>query len=119
LLGRSKIENIQNKNLFHTANIVALQPTEIRANTFYFPGWKLYVDNQESLINKDQYGLIKFTVTPGSHDIRLVFKNTPVRTLANAISIATLILLVLLLIRENEGRFKGGFLSKFLRILRV
>jgi len=109
----------QNKNLSHTANITTSQPVEIRANTFYFPGWRLYVDNRESLINKDQYGLIKFTVTPGSHDIRLVFKNTPVRTLANAISIATLILLVLLLIRENEGRFKGGFLSKFLKIYRV
>src|SRR3989344_1212765 len=114
---RSKIENIQNKNLFHTANIVALQPTEIRANTFYFPGWKLYVDNQESLINKDQYGLIKFTVNSGSHDIRLILKNTPIRTLGNTISITTFLLLVFLLIRENMKRFKRSFLSKFLKIL--
>ncbi|OGD85581.1 hypothetical protein A2164_04160 [Candidatus Curtissbacteria bacterium RBG_13_35_7] len=96
---RSKIENIQNKNLLHTANIVTSQPVEIRANTFYFPGWRLYIDDQESAINKDKYGLIKFTIQPSNHNIRLVFKNTLIRTVANTISIVTFLLFLLLLFK--------------------
>lgn len=106
----SVITDVQNKNLFHTANIITSHPVEIRANTFYFPGWKLYLDNEESPIYEDQYGLIKFTVNPGSHDVRLIFKNTPVRTLANAISVASMVILMVLLVK---GAWRKSWLLKF------
>lgn len=96
----SKIINFQKEKLSYSAIIENSITTEIRANAFYFPGWQLYVDGKKTTIENDEYGLIKFHLEPGRHFVRLVFKNTPIRSLANGISIVSFIIIMLLLIKD-------------------
>jgi len=61
----------------------------------YFPNWELYVDGQKTDYQIDpDLGLIQFETNQGEHNIKLYFKNTPVRKIANVISLLTLCSLV-------------------------
>ncbi len=57
-------------------------------HTLYFPGWKAYVDGKEAAIQNDR-GIIR---VPGADakNVRLRFTETPVRLLADIISILAL-----------------------------
>jgi hypothetical protein len=63
-------------------------------HTLYFPGWKAYVDNREVPI-KNVNGVI-FVTPAGDKPIHLQFTETPVRKIADIISIITAGLLVFL-----------------------
>jgi len=72
----------------------------------YFPNWQLYIDGKKSdfEINKD-LGLIEFNLTSGQHSIILKLKNTPIRTIANSISLVSLGLIIFISVkskRKNE-----------------
>lgn len=73
----------------------------------YFPNWQLYIDNQKSNfeINKD-LGLIEFNLTPGTHSISLKLFNTPIRTIANLISLISLALAIIISIKLNSKNEK-------------
>lgn len=63
----------------------------ITLNTLYFPGWKAFVDTKEVPISYESDGIIHVTVPFGKHVIRVVFADTPVRTIGNVISILSLV----------------------------
>ena len=72
----------------------------------YFPNWQLYIDGKKSdfEINKD-LGLIEFNVVSGQHSINLKLKNTPIRTIANTVSLFSLGLIIFISVkskRKNE-----------------
>jgi hypothetical protein len=74
--------------------IVIESPTAFRATylTFAFPGWQVSLDDQSVPIDpSDPSGLVAFDVPAGRHVINVAFEDTPVRTLANMISLAALI----------------------------
>lgn len=51
-----------------------------RLFTFYFPGWRAYVDGQPvEIMVTDPDGLITFWVPAGEHDVVVTFENTPIR----------------------------------------
>jgi len=71
----------------YETKVLALVPTTLFFHSFYFPGWRVYVDGQPtdpSLYNP--LGRILFNVPAGEHDIRVVFGSTPVRDMAMIIS---------------------------------
>jgi len=71
----------------HIAHVEAIQPSLICFHSFYFPGWRVYVDGKETQIFPDNpYGIILFAVNSGEHSIRVVFGQTHVRLLAVIIS---------------------------------
>jgi uncharacterized membrane protein YfhO len=61
-------------------------------HTLYFPGWKAYVDNREAHIQNIN-GVI-FVPSAGNKPVSLRFTETPVRTIADIISIITVGILV-------------------------
>ena len=71
------------------------EPAKITFNTHYFPGWRVYVDGKEIAFNPEETdGLLQVTVTPGQdklRDIKAVFEKTPVRQLAESLSLIALI----------------------------
>lgn len=80
-------------------------------NTLYFPGWNVYragyqVPLADIVWQDPNYrGLITFFVPRGTYDIRIVFENTRVRTIAEYISLVSfsaLIVLMLGVIRERR-----------------
>ena len=72
-------------------------PSGVRlgVKTFFFPGWRAWVDERETSIFPDtETGEIVLNVPPGSHHVRLRFMDTPPRAWGKAISLATLAALV-------------------------
>lgn len=72
--------------------------------TFDFPGWQVTIDNQPAPITPfEPTGLITFEVPAGRHRIEVAFGDTPLRSAANAISIAALLGLAVMLTRGRRG----------------
>jgi hypothetical protein len=73
-----------------------------RFNTFYFPGWRAYLDGEEREIRISQpYALIEVSIPPGAHTLLLRFEDTPVRLLANGLSLAALLVTLIILVRSR------------------
>jgi uncharacterized membrane protein YfhO len=62
--------------------------TALILNHVYFPGWKAYVDKKEvSLEALDQIGLMSLVLPFGRHEVRFSFERTPVRIVADLLSL--------------------------------
>ena len=59
-------------------------------NLAALPGWRAYVDNEQSLISRANYGFISVMVPKGSHYVSL-FYETPGQTIAEWASLLTVI----------------------------
>ena len=68
----------------------------LRVNTFYFPGWTLYVDGAERPVDySNPQGVMEFTLEPGEHRVQVRFADTPVRRWSTRLSLLALFLLLL------------------------
>lgn len=107
--GDVMIENVvakSNKIAFTT--YVFSDTAKIRINKFYFPGWNVQVDGKnltpfKDLIitdtttlaldkEQDSSGLMMVNLTGGNHQVLASFGETPLRSLANYLSLGSLIL---------------------------
>lgn len=68
---------------------------EIKFNIAYFPGWMATVDNKPESIEYMHDGIIHVHIPAGEHQIRIFFGNTPVRIVGSAVSVTSLVLLLL------------------------
>lgn len=70
-----------------------------RLFTFYFPGWRAYVDGQEVAIEvAGPEGFITFWIPAGEHDVLVRFGDTPPRTAGWVISALGLLVFALVVI---------------------
>ena len=73
----------------------AVAESRLRLNTFYFPGWTLYVDGVERPIDySNPQGVMEFSLGSGLHGVKFVFEDTPVRAWAGRLSLLALLLLL-------------------------
>jgi hypothetical protein len=76
--------------------------TALRFYTYYFPGWRVFVDGQRlpdsELRPETEYGLLTVDIPPGEHHVLLRWGDTPVRLAGKAISLACLALTLCLLV---------------------
>jgi hypothetical protein len=64
------------------------QETTIQFYTYYFPGWRGYVDGQEVAIRPEEpYGLITLDVPAGEHQVKIRFGDTPIRAVGKVVSL--------------------------------
>lgn len=74
--------------------------SSLQINTFNFPGWSAYLDGKRiPITSSKRLRLILVYIPRGSHQLRIVFENTNVRTVADIISIFTVIILLGLLLK--------------------
>lgn len=69
-------------------------------HTFYFPGWKAYVDGKETIIeyqDQNYRGVITFLVPPGTHTVVVKYTDTKIRLLGKVISIISILTFLILL----------------------
>lgn len=99
LSGEAKVEKAVFKSQEYNFNLKAQTPAEVLVNTAYFPGWKVWV-NQKEITPTIADGKIRLSFAPGDYTVVLKFTNTPVRTLANLISLVSL----LVLLKYSRGR---------------
>jgi hypothetical protein len=77
----------------------------VRINIFDFPNWKIFIDGKavEKFISKDErWGRMYFEASQGDHQVYLKLYNTPLRTLANIISLVSWVGLVSLVCRKKH-----------------
>lgn len=98
LEGKAKLDNPlinPRQNIF---NIFLLdKEAKIRINTIYYPGWQILVDGKVTTVDfKNKFGVMDFFIHgQGEHNIKLIFKETPLRLLADMFSFIGLLFLVI------------------------
>lgn len=111
LVGKADVKEIKKTVNEHEYLIDAKKQTLFRENTFYFPGWNLYVNKEPYLFIYNfpiQSGTMYFILPKGIYDVEFKFEDTRDRSLAKLISAITLIILVLLFsLRELTIRAIG------------
>lgn len=68
---------------------------KVMINTYYFPGWTVYVDGALTKVVVDEKGLMVIEIGAGVHDVEVQLEDTPVRKFAEAMSFLALLALVL------------------------
>jgi len=92
----TKVETITDKFSKKEFYIESKNPIEFRLNTFNFPGWQASLDGKKIKIkDNNDYKLITVLIPEGKHNLAFVFKNTPIRTLSDLISIASILIVIL------------------------
>lgn len=101
-----KIENLKHSPSRIDFSAQAQESEVATINTFNFPGWTAKIDGQNvPIFDNNKYKLISINIPQGSHNVNIEFKNTPVRMLANYVSIVSVVILILSIAisRKNWG----------------
>lgn len=111
--GDAKITNIQKKTQTQFFKVVSDTGARLVSNTQYFPGWRVYIDNKQTPIEFQDIhwrGLITFAVPKGNHDVFIRFEESPVRLIADSISLLStfsfVLMLFILLLKHIEAKLK-------------
>lgn len=67
-------------------------PLIVRLHILYFPGWTVFVDGKKETIDYTANGTLDIAVPAGSHTIHALMLDTPVRRIADWISIMSLVI---------------------------
>jgi hypothetical protein len=82
--------------------------TALRFYTYYFPGWRVYIDGEQlpdsALRPETRYGLITVDIPPGEHHVLLRWGDTPLRRVGKALTLASLVLALALLVPWRRRR---------------
>jgi len=93
-VGQAKINVTKNTFAVKEFNVTAQTQIELQLNTYNFPGWQASLDGKEIIIrDNNDLKLITVSVPKGEHKLVFIFKNTPVRTVGDTISLISLIIL--------------------------
>lgn len=90
--GKATIHSFQRKAAQEHFTISAATDAQIVSRTQFFPGWKVYIDGQNTQIDfQDQNwrGLITFRVPKGEHSIAVVFTQSFIQRLGNYLTAIT------------------------------
>ncbi len=83
--------------------------TALRFYTYYFPGWRVYIDGErlpdEALRAETVYGLITVDVPPGEHEVLLRWGDTPLRLTGKALTLAGLAMAIGLVVVPSVLRW--------------
>lgn len=73
-------------------------PAIVEISTIYYPGWRAYSNgSQKAIFYDNDRGLMNLKLTSGKQNIKLIFGETPLRLLADGVTIITLIFLIIFL----------------------
>jgi len=99
----SKNGNLTVSNLVNTSKNINFVLTinkddTIRINTIYYPGWKIFVDDVLTEVSySNNHGVMEFPVKKGVHKVNAVFGETPIRLIADFISMFGVLFLMIML----------------------
>ncbi len=95
LSGEAKVKDFQKGTNWQKGEIEVLQKATVRLPLFYFPGWKLWIDDRPASFNwENYYGLITFDLSAGNHKFLVSLTDTLVRQISNLISLLSILALV-------------------------
>ena len=104
--GEGDYNRISKRTNFQEYQVDISTPTAVvELQTFYFPGWKVYLDGKEVSIEPKRdplLGRMQIDVPAGNHNITALFTNTPIRTLGNTLSLISWFLVLIYFIPLRE-----------------
>lgn len=103
--GDSKITNFVNRSNRWQFNANVITDSKIEMPIFDFATWKVYVNNKFVQHSHNNYmGRISIDLAKGDYVVKGSFNNTPTRTIANIISLVSLISLLLIVYYERNNK---------------
>lgn len=104
----ARVEMVRHGGASEEIKVTSSQEAEVEFYTYYFPGWRAYVDEREtSIYPTEPYGLIALRVPAGEHRVRLCFEDTPVRKAGALISLLALLFAIGVLAKERKSAIMG------------
>ncbi len=74
------------------ADVISQAGSTVILSTIYYPGWGVLVDDVPVPVrHNNERGLIEFEVPQGTHRVKAAFRETPLRLLADALSVVSVI----------------------------
>ena len=80
--GEATIQPTIRTSTRHEYDVVAVNTAQLRENTVYFPGWHVFVNGKETLVeyqDQSNRGVMTFYVPPGNSHVSVVFTDTKIR----------------------------------------
>lgn len=96
--GVADVQEIKRTANLHEYKINVLEDAQIKENTLFFPGWKIYANGQVVNVqfqNPEHRGIMLFNLPKGEYFIKVVFGETKLRLVSDALSIFAFGVLVL------------------------
>jgi hypothetical protein len=84
--------------VLHEYAVYTKSATMLKDNTYYFPGWKVYINNKPVKIdyrNKNAFGILTFKDPKGLNLIKVSFEDTDIRSRARKISFLFIIVFMI------------------------
>ncbi len=103
LSGDAQINNFKKSTNQWELNIKVNEKAEVAIPVFDFPNWQVIVNDQNYQHSRDHIGRIKVNLEQGEYLIFGYFKNTLVRTVANTITIASVVSLMIVIMFSKRG----------------
>ena len=83
----SKIKVLKSSTTMRKYTVYLHKKSLMTANIHYFPGWKIYNNGIPVHFKTTKQGLIEFTLPAGTHHLKVIFEDTPVRKVGNLLSV--------------------------------
>lgn len=101
--GNGNINNVFFNSKQINFSINALAKTDVKINTIYYPGWKVYVDKVNTKISyKNEQGAMEISIPSGPHVVKASLEETPLRLTSDMISLASIGVLIFFIIKRNK-----------------
>ena len=84
------------------------QPQTLILASHIFPGWQAQLDDDSLPVDADENGRLQLTVPAGRHILAVQFGRTPVRWLADFLSVAGLLVCLWLVGKSRDWRLETG-----------
>ncbi len=100
--GNAQGFNYQSRSNSFSVNVNAAEASYIQIPVFDFPNWTVFINGSEfKHDNKEELGRIGLKLSPGNYEIKGIFKNTLVRTIANIITLISFGLIIVILFKKK------------------
>lgn len=105
LTGDSDISNFRQGTNWFRFEVDTKTHTIVRLSQFYFPHWKIFIDGKETQAEykNNSLGLMTIILGEGKHTVEGKLFDTPIRTIANIVTVLSLISTLLLWITQFKG----------------
>lgn len=107
--GEGSIQDIRSDSKAVSFVLEAKDQTTVRVNTIYYPGWKIQVDGVNVPVDySNKFGVMDIKVAEGRHAVVGKFLETPVRLVADILSLLGFVAVIVLF---GLDRFKKRLLK--------
>jgi len=95
--GEAKVINFVNHSNNWKFNVEVIKDSQIDIPVYYFPNWEVKINGKSYPSRHDNLlGRISINLSTGNYEVEGNFKNTPLRTIANMISLISLVGFILI-----------------------